>query len=90
MHVQVDVSDQMIDYDTLIYALGSGIDLDSGPGVRQFASSLDDPVAARQIAQHLRQSQESSVVVCGSGLTGIDTASEVACVSGMFRCNPVR
>ncbi|WP_043628458.1 NAD(P)/FAD-dependent oxidoreductase [Nonomuraea candida] len=68
-------------YDTLVYALGSHGDVDSVPGVAEHAFD----VAARPSALRLRERLDSlggrgggSVVVVGDGLTGIETATEIA------------
>ncbi|AXK33979.1 oxidoreductase [Streptomyces armeniacus] len=76
-------------YDTLVYALGSHGDVHAVPGVAEHAFD----VAARPSALRLRERLDDleglgnpdmrgggggSVVVVGEGLTGIETATEVA------------
>ncbi|MFF0327931.1 NAD(P)/FAD-dependent oxidoreductase [Nonomuraea angiospora] len=69
-------------YDTLVYALGSHGDVEAVPGVAEHAFD----VAARPSALRLRERLDSlggrgeggSVVVVGDGLTGIETATEIA------------
>ncbi|MFF0245950.1 NAD(P)/FAD-dependent oxidoreductase [Streptosporangium sandarakinum] len=75
-------------YDTLVYALGSHGDVEGVPGVAEHAFD----VAARPSALRLRERLDSldgrdgrdgrgeggSVVVVGDGLTGIETATEIA------------
>ncbi|OLT28823.1 oxidoreductase [Actinomadura sp. CNU-125] len=63
-------------YDTLVYALGSTADLDAVPGVREHAFSVADAADA----EHLRDRLPGlgSVTVVGGGLTGIETAAELA------------
>ncbi|MFG1972697.1 NAD(P)/FAD-dependent oxidoreductase [Nonomuraea fuscirosea] len=68
-------------YDTLVYALGSHGDVGSVPGVAEYAFD----VAARPSALRLRERLDSlgrrgggSVVVVGDGLTGIESATEIA------------
>lgn len=69
-------------YDTLVYALGSHGDDHGVPGVAGHAFD----VAARPSALRLRERLDSlggrgeggSVVVVGDGLTGIETATEIA------------
>ncbi|WP_327257083.1 NAD(P)/FAD-dependent oxidoreductase [Streptomyces sp. NBC_01244] len=66
-------------YDTLLYALGSHGDDRSVPGVAEHAFD----VAARPSALRLRERLDGlrgsgKVVVVGDGLTGIETATEIA------------
>ncbi|MFG2641165.1 NAD(P)/FAD-dependent oxidoreductase [Streptomyces sp. NPDC048370] len=66
-------------YDTLLYALGSHGDDRSVPGAAEHAFD----VAARPSALRLRERLDGlreggSVVVVGDGLTGIETATEIA------------
>ncbi|WP_328966357.1 NAD(P)/FAD-dependent oxidoreductase [Streptomyces sp. NBC_00239] len=66
-------------YDTLLYALGSHGDDRSIPGVAEHAFD----VAARPSALRLRERldglrEDGSVLVVGDGLTGIETATEIA------------
>ncbi|MEU8140089.1 NAD(P)/FAD-dependent oxidoreductase [Streptodolium elevatio] len=68
-------------YDTLVYALGSRGDGRGVPGVAEHAFD----VAARPSALRLRERLDGlegrgggSVVVVGDGLTGIETATEIA------------
>ncbi|PRY02523.1 NAD(P)/FAD-dependent oxidoreductase [Allonocardiopsis opalescens] len=69
-------------YDTLVYALGSRVADHGVPGVAEHAFD----VAARPSALRLRERLDSlegrgeggSVLVVGDGLTGIETATEIA------------
>ncbi|MFC4852180.1 NAD(P)/FAD-dependent oxidoreductase [Actinophytocola glycyrrhizae] len=63
-------------YDTLVYALGSGMDLTSVPGVAEHAHT----VAVAEEAQRLRARLRTGdvVTVVGGGLTGIEAATELA------------
>ncbi|MEJ8641050.1 FAD-dependent oxidoreductase [Streptomyces sp. MS1.HAVA.3] len=66
-------------YDTLLYALGSHGDDRSVPGVAEHAFD----VAARPSALRLRERLDNlreggTVLVVGDGLTGIETATEIA------------
>ncbi|MGW4893501.1 NAD(P)/FAD-dependent oxidoreductase [Kitasatospora sp. NPDC004240] len=68
-----------LDYDTLVYALGSHGDTHGVPGVAEHAFD----VAARPSALRLRErlaglGDGGRVVVVGDGLTGIETATEIA------------
>ncbi|NUR26887.1 MAG: FAD-dependent oxidoreductase [Catenulispora sp.] len=72
-----------IEYDTLIYALGSHGDLRRVPGAAEHAFDI----AARPSALRLRRrldtledtgSKNATIVIIGDGLTGIETATEIA------------
>ncbi len=67
-------------YDTLVYALGSNIDLADMPGAADHASSLTGWGAAGALHERLDEvaAARGTVVVCGGGLTGIETAAELA------------
>jgi len=68
-----------IPFDQVLLAVGSGVDLDSVPGVRENAHALSDPRAAERLWDALRELRAGSrVVVCGGGFTGIEAASEIA------------
>jgi NADH dehydrogenase FAD-containing subunit len=67
-----------LEYDTLVYAPGSTIDLLAVPGATEHAIALTDPESARAIASRLTSDLRSRVVVCGGGLTGLELAAEVA------------
>lgn len=64
-----------LDYDYLVYALGSSTDTESVPGIKEHALTLDFTKSA-QIAERLDGAKR--VVVCGGGLTGIEAATELA------------
>jgi NADH:ubiquinone reductase (H+-translocating) len=65
-------------YDVLLYALGSGPDLDRVPGVREHALAVADPVAAHHLNDALDRIETGTIAVVGGGLTGIETATEIA------------
>lgn len=69
-------------YDRLVYALGSRTDLDSVPGVRQYAYTLspDGARSAGELRGRLAALNGSGhrLVVCGGGATGIEAAAEFA------------
>lgn len=75
-----DGSAQTLGYDTLLYALGSTIDVDSVPGVREHALALAGPEAAARLTGELPALAERGgwLLVCGGGLTGIEAATELA------------
>ncbi|MEO6195767.1 MAG: FAD-dependent oxidoreductase [Thermoanaerobaculia bacterium] len=66
-------------YDTLILALGSAT-ASGVPGVAENAVRLDDPATIREAAVRLRALAGSGgrALVVGGGLTGIETAAELA------------
>jgi NADH dehydrogenase len=67
-------------YDVLVYALGSGDDLDAVPGARLHARGLGSPEAAAFVASGVPSlaARGGRVVVVGGGLTGIEAAAELA------------
>ncbi|GAB3876928.1 FAD-dependent oxidoreductase [Kibdelosporangium lantanae] len=69
----VQVGERAVDYDILVYALGSGAS--PAPG----AYAVADLDQAAQLREHLpKLAAGSDVVVVGAGLTGIETAAEIA------------
>jgi NADH dehydrogenase FAD-containing subunit len=68
----------MLEDDTLVSALGGGIDLDVVPGVREHVDSLNTPETAVRIARKLQETPGTRVVVCGGRLTGLEAATEIA------------
>jgi NADH dehydrogenase FAD-containing subunit len=73
-------AERTLDYDTLVYALGSNVDEDAVPGIREHACTLSGTAAASRLGERLRAVAQAhgTVVVCGGGLTGIEAAAEVA------------
>ena len=71
--------DQRIEFDTLVLALGSHVDVDSVRGVREHAMAVEFGSVDR-IRQALKKTaaQRGRVTVVGGGLTGIELASEIA------------
>ncbi|MQS14757.1 oxidoreductase [Streptomyces kaniharaensis] len=69
-------------YDTLVYALGSHGDLDAVPGTAEHAFDVATRPSALRLRERLdglgRQGEGGRVVVVGDGLTGIETATEIA------------
>jgi NADH dehydrogenase FAD-containing subunit len=73
---------EQIGYDHLVYALGSQVDLESVPGVREHAYTLS-PEGARSAVALAPQlttlaAEQAALVVIGGGLTGIETVTELA------------
>ncbi|WP_433516871.1 NAD(P)/FAD-dependent oxidoreductase [Nonomuraea sp. CA-143628] len=69
-------------YDTLVYALGSHV-ADSGvPGMAEHAFDVAGRPSALRLRERLddlgRRGERGSVLVVGDGLTGIETATEIA------------
>jgi NADH dehydrogenase len=68
-----------LDYDTLVYALGSATDAGLVPGADVHAFTLNGLHAAARFHDRLRElSAGGTVTVCGGGLTGIEAATEIA------------
>lgn len=68
----------LMPYTYLVYALGSGMDMDRVPGVRAHAHALHSMKAAQDTYAALRSSVNAQVLVVGGGLTGMETAAELA------------
>jgi NADH:ubiquinone reductase (H+-translocating) len=68
-----------VEFDTVVLALGSHIDVDSVKGVCEHAMAVEFGAVAG-IHQALRKAatQEGRVTIVGGGLTGIELASEIA------------
>ncbi|NUR86145.1 MAG: FAD-dependent oxidoreductase [Nonomuraea sp.] len=64
-------------YDKLVYALGTVADV-SVPGVAEHAYVYNDYQEAVRLAAHLRELGGGTVVVSGGGLTGVESATEIA------------
>lgn len=75
-----DGESRVMPYDTLVYALGSNIDVARVPGVATHAWGLVGTDVAAQVCTRLHAlvRREGRVAVCGGGLTGIEIAAEVA------------
>ncbi|MER7000442.1 FAD-dependent oxidoreductase [Streptomyces sp. NPDC000410] len=69
-------------YDTLLYALGSHVADHGVPGVAEHAFHVTGRPAALRLRERLdgvgRRGERGSVLVVGDGLTGIETATEIA------------
>ena len=75
--VRVD-DERTLHYDTLVYALGSVADTEVVPGVEDHAYTLNSMRDAQQLATRLRQLSGGTVVVGGGGVTGVESATEIA------------
>lgn len=69
---------ETVPYDILVYALGSRTLVSTVPGVQAFAHTLDSAAAARTAHQVMAAQGCKRVLVVGGGLTGIETACELA------------
>ncbi|MCC8245613.1 NAD(P)/FAD-dependent oxidoreductase [Saccharothrix luteola] len=68
-----------LDYDTLVYALGSATDTSRVPGADVHAFTLNSPQVAVRFHDRLDGlAAGDTVTVCGGGLTGVEAATEVA------------
>ena len=73
----------IIGYDRLIYAVGSGAGSAPVPGVTEFAHTVSDLDDASLLADRLAETPSgASVVVVGGGLTGVEMVAEVAQARG--------
>ncbi|MBB2944400.1 NADH dehydrogenase FAD-containing subunit [Actinoplanes lutulentus] len=75
--VRIDDSTEL-GYDTLVYALGGAADTAGVPGAELHAYTMDGWTDAQALARRLAQAGTKAVAICGSGLTGIETAAEIA------------
>ncbi|GAA4571710.1 FAD-dependent oxidoreductase [Micromonospora coerulea] len=75
--VRID-DDRVLHYDTLVYGLGSVADTAAVPGVEDYAYTLNSAQDAKFLADRLARRDGGTVVVGGSGLTGIESAAEIA------------
>jgi NADH:ubiquinone reductase (H+-translocating) len=75
--VRVD-DERVVAYDTLVYALGGVADTAAVPGADDHAYTLDSAQSAELLAHRLATLAAGTVAVCGSGLTGVEAATELA------------
>ncbi|MFF9506557.1 NAD(P)/FAD-dependent oxidoreductase [Streptomyces sp. NPDC014724] len=75
--VRID-DDRVLHYDTLVYALGGAADTSTVPGAEDHAYTLSSAQDAELLAARLKRLGSGTVVVAGSGLTGIESAAEIA------------
>src|SRR2546421_2076646 len=85
---EIVITDQQqkhhLEYDYLVYALGSVTDRQAVPGVEQYAYTLapSGPLSAAALRETLPsiEARGGQIIVSGGGATGIETAAEVASV----------
>jgi NADH:ubiquinone reductase (H+-translocating) len=75
--VNTDDDVQLLTYDKLIYALGSHTDLSRIPGAEEYAYALEQHAALAALLPKIAQNH-GRLLVFGGGLTGIETATELA------------
>jgi NADH dehydrogenase FAD-containing subunit len=78
--VKTSAGEQRMHYDNLVYALGSTIDRNSVPGVREYAYTLtpNGEMSAFALRDALLNTPSGKIVICGGGATGIEAAAEFA------------
>jgi NADH dehydrogenase FAD-containing subunit len=69
-------SGEFVEYDTLVYALGSHANLEAVPGAAEHATAIATADQARLVHERVRDA--STIAVVGGGLTGIETVTELA------------
>ncbi|MGW4004376.1 FAD-dependent oxidoreductase [Streptomyces nigra] len=75
--VRID-DDQVLPYDTLVFGLGTTNDSAAVRGVEEDAHTLSSAEDAEFLAERLARLGSGTVVVAGSGLTGVESAAEIA------------
>ncbi|SPE53691.1 NADH dehydrogenase-like protein [Streptomyces netropsis] len=75
--VRID-DDRVLPYDTLVYGLGGAPDTSAVPGAEDHAYTLSSAQDAELLADRLAGLRSGTVVVAGSGLTGVESAAEIA------------
>ncbi|GHF51842.1 NAD(P)/FAD-dependent oxidoreductase [Streptomyces griseosporeus] len=75
--VRID-DDRVLSYGTLVYGLGGVADTAAVPGAEDHAYTLSSAQDAELLADRLARLTEGTVVVAGSGLTGVESAAEIA------------
>jgi NADH dehydrogenase FAD-containing subunit len=78
-HADEGATDEELQYDTLVYALGSGWNDQGVPGTAEHAHEIASRPGALRLRERLAGlAAGESVVVVGGGLTGIEAATEIA------------
>lgn len=75
--VRVD-DDRVLRYDTLVYGLGAVADTAAVPGAEDYAHTLNSARDAEVLAGRLARLGRGTMLVAGSGLTGVESAAEIA------------
>lgn len=72
-------TEEVLEYDTLVYALGSGWNDQGVPGTAEHAYEIAGRPGALRLRERLAGlAAGESVVVVGGGLTGVEAATEIA------------
>ncbi|MEW2613485.1 FAD-dependent oxidoreductase [Streptomyces sp. NPDC047880] len=72
-------ADEVLPYDTLVYALGSGWNDQGVPGTAEYAHEIAGRPGALRLRERLAAlAAGETVVVVGGGLTGVEAATEIA------------
>lgn len=72
-------TEELMTYDTLVYALGSGWDTQGVPGAGEHAHEIASREGALRLRERLaRLDAGQPVAVVGGGLTGLEAATEIA------------
>lgn len=75
----VTLGGEVVAWDRLVLALGSQVDVDAAPGVRELAYRLDETSTAALAARIPALVAEGArLAVVGGGLTGVEAATELA------------
>lgn len=79
-----DGTQSLIDYDRFVLATGSQLFMPPIPGLKEFTFNVDQLDDARQLDTHIKSlagraetPARNTVVIVGSGLTGIETAADM-------------
>ncbi|MFC8517676.1 NAD(P)/FAD-dependent oxidoreductase [Streptomyces sp. NPDC057257] len=77
--VDADGTEALLEYDTLVYALGSGWHDQGVPGAAEHAHQIASRPGALRLRERLAGlTAGQAVVVVGGGLTGLEAATEIA------------
>lgn len=75
----LSVGDERLEFDTLVLALGSHVDVDSVKGAREYAMAVEfGSVSGIHDSLQKIAARSGRVTIVGGGLTGIELASEIA------------